>query len=325
MEQKKYKYRFTLFTPCYNSAPFIDRIKSSVENQTFRDFEWIVVNDNSSDNTLELLEEYIKTVDFPVKLINNKKNMMLAVNYNLAVEQTEGEYFVTLDHDDEYSPRYLEIMDDLIKEYDCPNVAGVVARCQTQYGKITPMPEYSKPLMNWFEYAKDKNGNYTGEVPRAFKTEILRKYMPFEPKLVHNPLIEAMMSFDGYEFITTNEIIRKYYVYETTHKSISNARNPKMNFYNWTCAHNEISKYSLKYHASLPVKYHWCQAYACASIRLGYSLHETLGKIDRWRMPILWLYPISVVRVFLSDVPLLHKLWTSFRRFREKNENIKTN
>ena len=47
MEGKKNKYRFTLFTPCYNSAPFIDRMKASVEKQTFRNFEWIVVNDNS--------------------------------------------------------------------------------------------------------------------------------------------------------------------------------------------------------------------------------------------------------------------------------------
>ena len=124
MSDKKYKYRFTLFTTCYNSAPFIERIKASVENQTFKDFEWIVVNDNSSDNTLALLNDYIKTVKFPVKLINNTTNKMLAANYNLAVEQTEGEYFVTLDHDDEYSPNYLEIMDKLITQYDSPKIAG---------------------------------------------------------------------------------------------------------------------------------------------------------------------------------------------------------
>ncbi len=314
MEDKKSKYRFTLFTPCYNSAPFIDRIKASVEKQTFRDFEWIVVNDNSSDNTLELLEEYIKTVDFPVKLINNKTNMMLAVNYNLAVEQTEGEYFVTLDHDDEYSPRYLEIMDELIKKYDQPRVAGVVARCQTQYGKITPTPAYSQPIMNWFEYGHDKNGRYTGEVPRAFKTEILRKYMPFDPKLVHNPIIEAMMSYDGYVFITTNNIIRKYYVLEETHKSITSTRSTKLDFYSWCCAYDQITKYTKKYHTSLSVKFHWWMAYGCASIRNGLSLRETIMRIDRWKIPVMIIYPISAVRVYLSSFPALYEGRIKIRR-----------
>lgn len=314
MEAKNYKYRFTLFTPCYNSAPFIERIKSSVENQTFRDFEWIVVNDNSSDNTLELLEEYIKTVDFPVKLINNKTNMMLAVNYNLAVEQTEGEYFVTLDHDDEYSPKYLEIMDELIKKYDSEKVAGVVARCQTQYGKITPSPQYSKPLMNWFEYGKDEKGRYTGEVPRAFKTDILRKYMPFDPKLVHNPLIEAMMSYDGYTFITTNNIIRKYYVYETVQMSISNSSTPRMNYYCWHCAINEINKYSSFYHTSFDVKRSLCMSYACSSIKLGLSFSEAISLVHRWVLLVVLVFPVAFLRTMLSKNPLIKKIVIYFRR-----------
>lgn len=318
MEEKKYKYRFTLFTPCYNSAPFIERIKMSVEKQTFRDFEWIVVNDNSSDNTLELLEEYIKTVDFPVKLINNKTNMMLAVNYNLAVEQTEGEYFVTLDHDDEYSPHYLELMDKLIKQYDTPKVAGVVARCQTQYGKITPMPDYSKPLMNWFEYGKDKKGHYTGEVPRAFKTDVIKQYMPFDPQLVHNPVIEAMMSYDGYTFITTNEIIRKYYVYETTQLSISNNRSNRLVYYSYSQLREEINKYTKHYHTSIPVKFNLCLSYCCASIRYGQSWLKSVKSVDRWKAPILLIYPLAYIRVLISNVTIIRKYWIKIRVFLEK-------
>lgn len=320
MEDKKSKYRFTLFTPCYNSAPFIDRIKASVEKQTFRDFEWIVVNDNSSDNTLELLEEYIKTVDFPVKLINNKTNMMLAVNYNLAVEQTEGEYFVTLDHDDEYSPRYLEIMDELIKQYDNPKVAGVVARAQTQYGKVTPTPGYTQPLMNWFEYGHDRNGRYTGEVPRAFKTEILRKYTPFDAKLVHNPLVEAMMSDDGYTFITTNEIIRKYYVYETVQRSITNNRTDRLTYYKYSELQKEINRYTLKYHTSFSVKLQLCMAYNRAAIRFGLKITEAVKNVNRWRLPISLLYPVSCLQVYLSKSGFIFNLWKKVRVFFDKRE-----
>lgn len=318
MEEKKYKYRFTLFTPCYNSAPFIERIKMSVEKQTFRNFEWIVVNDNSSDNTLELLEEYIKTVDFPVKLINNQTNMMLALNYNLAVEQTEGEYFVTLDHDDEYSAHYLEIMDELIKKYDNPHVAGVVARCQTQYGKVTPTPAYTRPLMNWFEYGKDKKGRYTGEVPRAFKTDVLKQYIPIDAKLVHNPIFEAMMSDDGYTFITTNEIIRKYYVYETAQLSITNNRSNRFAYYKYSELLKEINRYTLKYHTSISVKLQLCMAYNRAAIHYGLKFSESIKRVNRWRLPIKLLYTVSYVQVYLSNTGLIYSLWKKIRVFIEK-------
>ena len=72
----KYKYKFTLFTPCYNSAPYIDRIKETIDGQLFRDFEWIVVNDASTDNTSDLLKEYIAILDLPVKFFDLKKNQI---------------------------------------------------------------------------------------------------------------------------------------------------------------------------------------------------------------------------------------------------------
>ena len=315
---KQYKYRFTLFTPCYNSAPFMERIKASVEKQTFKDFEWIVVNDNSSDNTLQLLEEYIKTVDFPVKLINNKTNMMLAVNYNLAVEQTEGEYFVTLDHDDEYSPKYLEIMDELIKKYDNPKVAGVVARCQTQYGKITPMPAYSRPLMNWFEYGHDKNGRYTGEVPRAFKTDILKKYTPFDPKLVHNPLIEAVMSYDGYTFITTNEIIRKYFVYETTQLSISNTRSNRLIYYAYFQFREEINKYTKYYHTAPFVRLRIILGYCVASIRYGIPFKHIAQDLERWKVLTALVIPFAYILNLILNISFIRTIWKKWLMFINK-------
>ena len=246
--------------------------------------------------------------------------MMLAVNYNLAVEQTEGEFFVTLDHDDEYSPQYLEIMDGLIKQYDNPQVAGVVARCKTQYGKITPMPEYSKTLMNWFEYGHNKKGRYTGEVPRAFKTDVLRKYMPFDPKLVHNPLIEAMMSYDGYVFITTNEVIRKYYVFEDSHKSISNSRSSWLDYYTLTNFRNDINKYSNFYYTSLSTKLFLCKTYVCSAIRCHKSFLEIVSGVDKWKLLAILVYPTSAIRVFVSKSEICYGIMSLIRKTLAKHK-----
>ena len=68
MEQ--YKYKYTIFTPCYNSAPYIHRVFKTLDSQTYRNFEWIVINDASTDETSELIKEYIKGVDFKVKFFD---------------------------------------------------------------------------------------------------------------------------------------------------------------------------------------------------------------------------------------------------------------
>ena len=66
-----FKYRFTIFTPCYNSEKFIHRVIESLESQTFNDFEWLVINDASTDSTAKILDEYASKAKFPVRVIHN--------------------------------------------------------------------------------------------------------------------------------------------------------------------------------------------------------------------------------------------------------------
>ena len=311
MGNSKFKYKFTLFTPCYCSAKFIDRIKETLDKQTYRDFEWIVVNDASTDNTSELLQEYIKTVDFPVKFFDLKKNQMLAANWNLAVEHAEGEIFVILGHDDIYLPNMLESYNKLYDQYNSDKIGGIIARCETQYGKVTPK-EFSKPIMSYWEYGVDKNGRYTGEAPCAWKTDVLRKYMPFDPNELINPLIGALMSCDGYEFITTNEIVRKYYVYEKGGYSLSKFRK-KYILWQYMGALRRINLFSPHYHMSFSVKNKLCLLYAVASIRRGLSVVEALKAIERYRCLVLLLYPYAYIKACLTNIDIIYNLYSKIR------------
>lgn len=63
-----FKYKITLFTPTYNRAYILDTLYRSVQRQTFRDFEWIIMDDGSSDNTEELVKEWMNDDnDFPIR------------------------------------------------------------------------------------------------------------------------------------------------------------------------------------------------------------------------------------------------------------------
>ena len=54
------EFKFTIFTPLYNGAKTIHRVVESLNNSTYRNFEWIVVNDGSNDNSMQVLNELIK-------------------------------------------------------------------------------------------------------------------------------------------------------------------------------------------------------------------------------------------------------------------------
>lgn len=301
----KYKYRFTLFTPCYNSAPYIDRIKETIDGQIFRDFEWIVVNDASTDNTSELLKDYIATLDIPVKFFDLKKNQMLAANYNLAVGNADGEIFVVLGHDDIYLPDMLQTYNDLYDKYDADKnetIGGIVGRCQTQKGKITPT-EFTKPMMTYWEYGVDKNGNTTGEAPRAIKTDVLRKYMPFDPEEKLNPSIEEFMGCDGYKFITTNDIVRKYYYANSGSLCFSAS---KYRLHQWRTHLAYINKFQFYMPWPFKRKLRASLDYAYSSVKLGKSFSDAIRALEHDRFWVVCCYPIAWIIGLMADNKTLH-------------------
>ena len=98
---------FTVFTPTYNRARTLHRVWESVKAQTFRDFEWLVVDDGSTDNTRELVEGWAKEADFPVRYVW-QPNQHKKVAFNRAVREARGELIIALDSDDSCVPEALE-------------------------------------------------------------------------------------------------------------------------------------------------------------------------------------------------------------------------
>lgn len=277
-----------------------------------------MVNDASTDNTSELLREYIKTVDVPVKFFDLKQNQMLAANSNLAVENAEGEIIIGLGHDDIYLPNMLELFNELYNKYNSDKIGGIIARCQTQYGRITPKA-FSKNIMSYWEYGVDKNGRYTGEAPCAWKTDVLRKYMPFDTKELLPPLVGALMSCDGYEFITTNEIIRKYYVYESGGHSLSKF-SKKYALHSYRGALRRINLFAPHYHMCFSVKRKLCLDYATAAIRSNISFMAAIKAVDRFKTLIIMSYPLAYIRVVAASIEPVFRMYKTLQNAKMKKQ-----
>ena len=98
---------FSVVIPCYNAASFIRSAVDSVLNQTFRNYEVIIVDDGSTDNTKEQLNGYIKKRLIRYYRIKNQ-GVSFATNYG--IKKAKGRYIAFLDHDDLWPPEHLEIV-----------------------------------------------------------------------------------------------------------------------------------------------------------------------------------------------------------------------
>lgn len=146
--------------PLYNKEAYIKRTINSVINQTFQNFEIIVVNDASTDNSLSIVRS-IK--DKRIKIFNRKRNMGPHFSRNYGIKNAKGKYIAFLDADDEYKPFFLKTIVSLMFKYQGIKIYA------TSFKKVYDyMPEkrtfYGKTedcIINNFINEIVKNKNFT--------------------------------------------------------------------------------------------------------------------------------------------------------------------
>jgi len=106
--------KISVIIPAYNAQEFIDKCLASIENQTFNDFEVVIINDGSEDNTLEIINKYVgKDERFNCY---TKENGGQAIARNFAIDKAAGEYITFVDADDYISETMLEKLYSKIAE-----------------------------------------------------------------------------------------------------------------------------------------------------------------------------------------------------------------
>ena len=107
----------SIIVPVYNAAEYIENTISMVINQSFCDWELLLVDDSSSDNSIEVIENYLeKYPDERIRLIKKKKNEGAALTRNRGIEEARGRYISFLDADDLWTGKKLEKQLSFMKE-----------------------------------------------------------------------------------------------------------------------------------------------------------------------------------------------------------------
>lgn len=106
-KNKKANPKLSVIITCYNYGKFIDEAIESVENQTFRDYELIIIDDCSTDEFTKARIKHLSYISY-INMISLKKNVGVCKARNLAAKEARGEYIMFLDADDKLNNDFLE-------------------------------------------------------------------------------------------------------------------------------------------------------------------------------------------------------------------------
>ncbi len=128
----------SILTPTYNRAHTLPKVYMSLQQQTLQDFEWIIVDDGSSDNTPRLVQQWMQEAHFPIRYFK-QANGGHHVATNKAIQEAQGKFSIPLDSDDQLIPEALERFLGhwgTIPETQREHYVGITALIETESGAL---------------------------------------------------------------------------------------------------------------------------------------------------------------------------------------------
>jgi glycosyltransferase involved in cell wall biosynthesis len=235
--------QFTVFTPTYNRAHTLHRVYDSLCAQTCRDFEWLVVDDGSTDGTADLIAQWAETADFPIRYFR-QENSGKHIAHNLAAREARGQFFLPLDSDDACAPRALERIAyhwNAIPAAQRAGFSGIAGLCCDQSGKVIGDRYPADPLDISFRdlyYRLRLRGEKWG----AELTEVIRKFpFPEVRGTQFTPEGTVWLAIGKhYKIRCVNEVFRTYYVDDdltgatlTRRRSLRDSAPGRLYYYVW--------------------------------------------------------------------------------------------
>ena len=201
-------YLVSIITPLYNCSDFLEQTIKSVFAQTYENWEMIMVDDCSQDNSLEIAESYALK-DSRIKVLKHNKNSGAAIARNNAIAVATGRYIAFLDSDDAWLPQKLEKQINFMQ-------TNHIAFSYTAYEKITEKgivfgKNYIPQKVNYKTLLKT---NVIGCLTAIYDSAILGKvYMPIENKREDFATWLKILKQIEYAYALP-EVLAKYRVYK---------------------------------------------------------------------------------------------------------------
>lgn len=293
----------SVIVPVYNSKAYLERCVDAILTQTYSDLEVVLVDDGSSDNSLEICREYEKK-DSRIKVFH-KENGGSSSARNVGIKEATGEYICFCDSDDYYEKDIIENLMKVFNENSDAVIAQCMAVCRDEDGTLV-----SGPLKDSGKIVKETNEEFLRELllhvgdssfcSKMIKSDFMKRFSFNEGRLNEDfeLLVYMLEEFDA------------IYTYEITGYNIilrfgSNTRNVYKNlFYDCMIENSDmVAELVDKKHPTLKEEARKFQLYQ----RLDYTLHTPLSKMKNNPMSDKVLKELKLWRKDIKNNPYLAK------------------
>ena len=271
--------KFTIFTPTFNRKELLEKLYKSLQKQTYKDFEWLIVDDGSADGTKEKVEEFLSEKKLDIKYYF-KENGGKQRAYNFATDKANGELFICLDSDDEYVENGLETILKYWKKYEKNNDIAGMGYLSTYPNEEVIGSSFPEKEMISTQFDIYNKYGVKGDKGLMFRTEIIKKYKfpVFDDEKFITEAVVYNRICEKYKMVYVNEKIEiKEYQEDGLTAKYNNLllRNPK----GQALYHNEINSQNLSFKQKVlnnAVYYKFCRA---AGYKFGKIFKENKNKL----------------------------------------------
>ncbi len=201
----------TVFTPAYNRADLLIRCFESMKRQTNKNFIWMIIDDGSTDNTKQLVREWITCTDDFEIIYYYKNNGGLHTAYNEAIRHINTELCVCIDSDDFMPDNAIELILDFWNKNGSSKYAGIVGLDYDLEGHVIGDLLPQQKSVNLIDLLTGKYHIINGDRTNVVRTELYKKYAPmkvFKGEKNFNPHYMHLQISQNYDFLVLNENLR---------------------------------------------------------------------------------------------------------------------
>ena len=291
------KKLLTIFTPAYNRAHTLGRTYASLCRQTSKDFEWLIVDDGSKDNTRQLVGGWISENIIPIRYIYQENQGMHGA-HNTAYRNITTELNTCIDSDDYMPDNAVELIVNFWKAHGSDQYAGILGLDQTKEKKIigTPFPAGLKQTTLSDYYAKGG----VGDKKLVYRTDVITSYPEyplFEGERYVSLGYKYLLIDQDYELLTLNRPL-----VTVDYQLDGSSMNMYKQYWNNPKGFAFIRKADMKYSKGWKRKFESCIHYVSSSIRARNKsfisesplpLLTTLAIIPGWLLYELTKYKVK--------------------------------
>ena len=302
---------FTVFTATHNRKELLPRLYLSLQKQTYPNFEWLVMDDGSTDGTEEIIKQWQDEKKINI-VYHWQKNQGKHIAINSLTQIANGELCVIIDSDDELLPNSLERLKfhwDYFSLYEKETVAGISCTIQNQYGKLIGN-KFPKDYQIMDMVGMGLVNRVIGDKGVMLQIKALKMYR--FPENLNNFVVGegalwSQMAKD-WKMCFINETLVTAWV-EGRSDSLSLLSTKIKNYPGTLYSHECFLNYNMRFFFNRP-KLFFGEAtrYTRLSFHLGINLKTQFLKIKPFSAKVLWIIFIPLGFLFFIKDKYTHKL-----------------